>query len=145
MDWKKEAVNKLMQYTAKKRCVKIIPEEIKRLELEMANIRSATGDGTPMPGGGSRREDMLLNNIVLREELERTLEQAKLWVQEVDGGMEILNQTERQVLDRFFVHPEIGAADRLAGELGLDVKTVYRRRDSALRRFTISLYGAVES
>lgn len=145
MDWKKEAIDKLRQYEAKKQCVKIIPEEIKRLELEMANIRSATGDGTPMPGGGSRREDMLLNNIVLREELERTLEQAKIWVKEVDGGMEILNQTERQVLDRFFVHPEIGAADRLAGELGLDVKTVYRRRDSALRRFTVSLYGAVEN
>lgn len=145
MDWKKEAIDKLRQYTAKKQCVKSIPEEIKRLESEMANIRSATGDGTPMLGGGSRREDMLLNNIVHREELERTLEQAKIWVELVDAGMEILNQTERQVLDRFFVHPEIGAADRLAGELGLDVKTVYRRRDSALRRFTISLYGAVES
>ena len=145
MDWKKEAIDKLRQYTAKKQSLKSIPEEIKRLELDMVNIRSATSDGTPMPGGGSVREDMLLNNIVRREELERTLEQAKLWVKLVDAGMEILSEIERTVLDRFFVHPEVGAADRLAGELGIDIKTVYRRRDAALRRFTISLYGAVEN
>lgn len=145
MDWKKEAIDKLRQYTAKKQSLKSIPEEIKRLESEMANIRSAIGDGTPMQGGGSRREDMLLNNIVRREELERTLDQAKIWVDLVDAGMEILNDTERLVLDRFFVHPERGAADRLAGDLGIDVKTVYHRRDAAIRRFTISLYGAVES
>lgn len=145
MDWKKEAMDKLRQYTAKKQSLNSIPEEIRQLESELVSIRSATGDGTPMPGGGSRREDMLLNNIVRREELERTLEQAKLWVALVDAGMEILNDNERLVLDRFFVHPEMGAADRLAGDLGLDIKTVYRRRDAALRRFTLSLYGAVES
>lgn len=145
MDWKKEAIDKLRQYTAKKQSLKSIPEEIKRLESELVSIRSATGDGTPVAGGGSRREDMLLNNIVRRQELERTLAQAKLWVSMVDKGMQVLGQSERLVLDRFFVHPEMGAAERLASEMGLDIKTVYRRRDSALRRFTIALYGVCES
>lgn len=145
MNWKFEAVEKLRQYEAKKQSLKSIPEEIKRLESAMRSIRSASADGTPVSGGGSGREDMLLSNIVHREELERSLEQARKWVALVEAGMEILTQEERLILDRFYIHSEKGAADRLAGDLCLDVKTVYKRKDAALRHFTISLYGGVES
>lgn len=37
------------------------------------------------------------------------------------------------------------AVEDLASELIIDTKTVYRRKDSALRKFTIALYGVVES
>jgi hypothetical protein len=145
MNWKYEAVDKLKQYEAKKQSLTSIPVEISRLESAMQSIRSATADGTPVSGGGSGREDMMLSNIVQREELERSLEQAQKWVALVDAGLEILTEEGRKILDRFYVHPERGAADRLAGELHIDVKTVYRRKDDALRRFTISLYGGTES
>lgn len=145
MNWKFEAVEKLRQYEAKKQSLKNIPEEIKRLESAMRSIRSASADGAPVFGGGSGREDMMLSNIVHREELERSLEQAQKWVALVEAGMEILSQEERLILERFYIRPEKGAADCLAGELNLDVKTVYKRKDAALRHFTISLYGGVES
>lgn len=145
MNWKYEAVDRLKQYEAKKQSLKSIPMEIARLESAMQSIRSATADGSPVSGGGSGREDMYLSNIVHREELERSLEQAQIWVDLVDAGLEILPEEERKILDRFYVHPEKGAADRLAGDLRIDVKTVYRRKDDALRRFTISLYGGTEN
>lgn len=145
MNWKPEAVEKLRLYEAKKNAIQSIPEEISRLEIAMESIRSATSDGTPVAGGGSRREDMLLSNIVHRGELERSLEQAQKWVALVDAGLEILTKEERLLLDRFYIHPERGIAERLAEELNLDVKTVYKRKDAALRRFTISLYGGTEN
>lgn len=145
MNWKYEAVEKLKQYEAKKQALVSIPLEIARLESVMQGIRSASADGTPARGGGSEREDMLLSNIVQREELERSLEQARMWVDLVDAGMGILGEEEREVLDRFYVHPEKSAADRLASDLHIDVKTVYKRKDNALRHFTISLYGGTES
>lgn len=145
MNWKFEAVEKLRQYEAKKQSLKSIPEEVKRLESAMRSIRSATADGTPVAGGGSGREDMMLSNIVHREELDRSLEQAQKWVALVEAGLEILSQDERLILERFYIHPEKGAADRLAGDLNLDVKTVYKRKDAALRHFTVSLYGGIES
>lgn len=145
MNWKSEAMEKLRLYEAKKCALQRIPEEIKRLESVMMGIRSATADGTPVSGGGSGREDMMLNNIVQREELERSLEQVKQWVSLVDAGWVILTEEERLLLERFYVHPERNAADRLAGELGIDVKTVYKRKDAALRRFTVSLYGCAET
>ena len=145
MNWKYEAVEKLRQYEAKRQALRSIPAEIARLESAMKSIRSATADGSPVKGGGSGREDMMLSNIVHREELERALEQAKTWVALVDAGLEILSPEERLILDRFYIHPEKSAADRLACDLDIDVKTVYRRKDAALRRFTISLYGGTES
>ena len=132
MNWKFEAVEKLRQYEAKKQSLKSIPEEVKRLESAMRSIRSATADGTPVAGGGSGRED-------------RSLEQAQKWVALVEAGLEILSQDERLILERFYIRPEKGAADRLAGDLNLDVKTVYKRKDAALRHFTVSLYGGIES
>ncbi len=144
MNWKYEAVEKLQEYEAKKRALRSIPEEITRLETAMTSIRSATADG-PVKGGGSGREDMLLSNIVHREELGRVLEQARIWVRLVDTGLELLSPEERLILDRFYISAERGAADRLAGDLGVDIKTVYRWKDAALRKFTISLYGSTES
>ena len=144
MNWKFEAIEKLKQYEAKKQSLTSIPEEIARLESAMQSIRSATADGTPVKGGGSGREDMMLSNIVHREELERSLEQAKMWVALVDAGLEILRDEERLILDRFYIHPERGNVDRLCGELGVEKSQVYARKDSALHHFTISLYGCSE-
>lgn len=145
MNWKSEAVDKLRQYEAKKLSLVNIPLEISRLESAACGIRSAASDGTPVSGGGSGREDMLLSNIVHREELERSLEQAKKWVALVDAALAILSTEERLLLERFYIHQERGDVDRLCEELGCEKATVYRRRDRAIRRFTLALYGSTET
>ena len=144
MNWKFEAIEKLKQYEAKKQSLTCIPEEIARLESAMQSIRSATADGKPVKGGGSGREDMMLSSIVHREELERSLEQAKMWVALVDAGLETLSAEERLILNRFYIHPAKGNVDRLCGELGVEKSQVYARKDAALHHFTISLYGCSE-
>ena len=145
MNWKKEAIDKLKEYNARKQAIASIPVEIAQLESAVRGIRSASADGVAISGGGSGREDMLLSNICKREELRRSLSTAKAWVSQVDAAMRVLDQEERLILDRFYVSSQKGAAERLACDLGVDVKTVYHRKDAALRRFTIALYGAVES
>ena len=145
MNWKAEAVEKLKLYEAKKAALSNIPLEIERLESEMEGLRSPHSGGSAPMSGGNSRDGAYLSNIVQREELERMLKQAKMWVALVDAGLEILSQDERQILERFYVRPEKGAADRLAGDLRADVKTVYHRKDAALRRFTIALYGGTEN
>lgn len=144
MNWKHEAVEKLKQYEAKKLSLSSVPEEIRRLELEMQSIRSAMSDGSPIKGGGNGREDMYLSNIMRREELERSLRQAEIWVSLVDAGLKILSPEERLILDRFYINPARGNVDRLCGELGIEKSQVYSRKDAALRHFTVSLYGCSE-
>ncbi len=145
MNWKYEAVEKLRDYEAKKSALERIPEEIKRLEISASSIRSSTRDGTPVQGGGSGRENMLLSNICHRDELRRNLNEAAAWVHLVEAGLEKLTDEERLVLDRFYIHPSRGNVDRLCGDLACEQSTVYRKRDKALRHFTIALYGLTES
>ena len=145
MNWKREAADKLRNYEAHRQALRSIPEEIKRLESAYAGIRSATSDSTPVSGGGSTREDALLSNIVHREELARQLEEARLWVKGVNDAFGVLTDEERLVLDQMYIHRAKGGLDSLCGQLKVEKATIYRRRDSALRHFTLALYGAVET
>ena len=145
MDWKQEAAEKLTQYEARRQSLENIPAEIRRLEQDYTALRTSAMDAIPTHGNGSRREDAMLSNIVRREELARQLESVKAWVALTDGGLAALNEEDRLVLDRFYVHRRKGACEQLCEELDREKAQVYRRRDRALRRFTLALYGGLES
>lgn len=145
MNWKYEAIDKLKNYDARKRAAVNILEEIRRLKHKSSSIRSASADGTPVKGGGSGREDMLLSRMVEVAELENRLRMVKWWLSPVERALECLTEEERLVLDRFYIHPMKGSADRLCDELNLERTAIYRRKDDALRHFTIALYGTTES
>lgn len=145
MNWKREAIDKLKNYEAHRQALENIPKEISRLESACVSIRSAIVDGTPVSGGGSTREDMMLSNIVHRDELKRRLKEARLWASQVDKALAVLDDEERLVLDRFYIHRAKGSVGELCERLNVEQSTVYRRRDGALRHFTIALYGVADS
>ncbi|MEG2096774.1 MAG: hypothetical protein RRY65_01250 [Pseudoflavonifractor sp.] len=145
MDWKREAIDKLKCYEAKKTSIDRTAEEIRRLEDDTTRIRSAVTDSTPVSGGTSTREDMLVNNIARREELHLARKDAVRWVKLVDGALGVLDEEEKLLLDRFYIHRAQGNIDRLCGELCLEKTRVYERKDAALRHFTLALYGVVET
>lgn len=95
MNWKYEAVDKLKGYAARKHAIDSIPLEIARLKDEYGRLRSARSDASPVSGGGSTREDMLLSNITHREELALRLSDAKKWVDVVDRALAVLDEEER--------------------------------------------------
>lgn len=145
MDWKHEAMEKLRQHEAKKAAVQEIPGEIAQLEAAFGSIRSSSSDGTPVKGGGSGREDALLGNIAKREELKIAWIQAKACVDRVNNALAVITNEERMLLDRFYIVPSKGVVERLATELCVDTKTVYKRKDAALKKFTLALYGCIET
>lgn len=140
MDWKKEAIQKLKGLEGAKSALTSIPEELERIELKMTGIRSASTDGDPVTGG-NKREDMLINQIALREELQRRLRENELWISSVERAMSCLTEEDRVVLDRLYIHSTRGATDRLCAELNIEKSTAYYRRDNALRNFTRAYYG----
>lgn len=145
MNWKREAIDKLKNYEVHRQALDSIPLEIKRLESIWTGIRSADTDSVPVSGGGSTREDVMLSNIVHRDELKRRMKEARLWVSQVDKALAVLDDEERLTLDRFYLHPIKGAIDDLCEQMNVEKATVYRRRENALRRFTIALYGVTDS
>ena len=144
MNWKAEAKEKLRRYDAMRLATINIPEELEHLELDAQAIRSAKVDGDVVSGGGSKREEALINNIIERQELLWTLQQAQLWLKTTDRALSILSKDEKLLLHRLYIYPEMGALERLCKELGMETSSVYRRRDKALKHFTLAYYGIAE-
>ena len=144
MNWKSEAKEKLKRYDAMRLATINIPEEMERLEIDAQSIRSAKTDAPVVNSGESKPEDALLNNIINRQELAWTLQQAQFWLKSTDRALTALTGEEKLILHRLYIYPEIGAPERLCKELGMETSSVYRRRDKALRHFTLAYYGIDE-
>lgn len=145
MNWKAEAIEKLRRYDAMQQAVVNIPEEIQRLEIAATSIRGSRMDKIPVKEGGNGREEAMLNNIMYRQELEWSLQQAQSWIKSVDRALSALNPEEKLVIHRLYIYPARGNVERLCSTLGVEQSTVYRKRDKALRKFTLALYGFTET
>ena len=145
-DWKYKAKDKLRDYSAQLNAVATLPLELKRLESEYTSIKAANTDVTPVQGGGTTQEDRALTNIVRRQEIEAMLYRAKKSVAFVEAALARLSEEERLVLELMYINRQRGAVGRLREELHLeDERSVYKRADKALKRLTITMYGATES
>lgn len=143
MDWKRESIEELRDYEAKRQSVESIPEEIRQLKAQMVKL-GGSSNSAPVKGGGSPWEDRQINMIVRIEKLKTSLGYARDWVARVDHGLSALSDEERLILDRFYINPAKGNVDRLCEELYLEKSTVYERKDRALRHYTLARYGCVE-
>lgn len=144
MNWKQEAVDKLQKLPAMRQATHSIPKEIQRLELEAEGIRGLAMDAVKVVGSG-KREDALLSNLIHRQELQNAFHQADHWVSTVEGALEILTPEERLVLERLYIYPEKRAIEGLCEQLQMEHSSIYRKRDRALRVFTMAMYGVAES
>lgn len=146
MDWKREAIDMLRNYPAMQVSLATLPEELNRLEAEATGLRSSMGGEDCVAGGRSEPDDRLISNLVKREMVKSNIETARRHVEIVKQGLAVLDEDERRILDLMFVHRERGNIDRLCEELDIENPPgVYKRKDKALRKFTIALYGITES
>lgn len=144
MDWKKAAIEDLRNYTYHRDSIKNIPERIQALKEQFEAIKCANSSRDPVQGGTSRVEDSMLNNIVERQRLHHTLIATKRLVCLVQRGLAGLDETERRVLDRFYINRTRGHVEMLENELHAESSTIYRIKDQALYKFTIAMYGLTD-
>lgn len=145
MDFRREAVEKLRCYAAKKESIARSESEIKRLECERDRIRSEVTDSTPVSGGANMREEAMINNIALRSEMEAAIKDTQEWLHIVDDALMSLDADERLILDKMYIHRAKGNIDKLCDQLHVEKPTIYRRKDKAVKNFTLSLYGITET
>ena len=145
MEWKYEAIDILRNYEARQRALVNIPAEIERLSIEYEKIISAKKDGMPIKGGSNSRDDTLISNIAQRDILERNYKLTQKAVKNIARALSVLNEEETLILQRLYISAHKGGITRLCDELHVERASVYRKRDKALRHFTIAYYGAPES
>ena len=145
MNWQKISIERLKDYENRRNALDLIPEQIEALESNFTSIRAARTDGIPVKdGGGNKREDALINNIVMRQELERNLRIAEAETKITEKGLAVLNEIERTVLDKFYINKSRRHIEELCERLNYEKSRVYDIKDSALRKFTLACYGIVE-
>lgn len=146
MDWKQFAIDKLGDYNARKQALISIPLLIAEIDASISEVRSARTDRVCVTETAKNvHEDKLLNCIAKKTELQHNLSRAKKWIQCMDRALEQLQPEERRILELLFIYPAKNNVDRLCDELCVEKSRVYDKRNKALRRFTIILYGYVES
>ena len=138
MNWKEEATQRLVDYKTMRVSLNSMRRELKRLEMEATALRSGT---VQLGSGSGRREDRQLNNLIRRQELENAFEQAVLWVTTTEQALSCLPPQDKEMLVRIYIEGDWGNATKLAQDLGMERSTVYRKKDEALRKFTVALYG----
>lgn len=141
MKWKAEAVERLRQYDAMCRAVVNLPEQIRLLKSKTGAVASG------MPGqivgcpDVRRREDRMVDNLVKQQELQQSLEEAERWVDSMNRALGVLSAEERMILHTMYICRQRGAVGRLCDKLGVEKSSIYRRRDKALDKFTVALFG----
>ena len=144
MNWRDEAINNLKSYRAKCVALENLRDDIRECEEAIGSIRAAD-PGCVRVKSSSAPNDSFLNSLTMRAELTESYLRAKAWVEKMDKAFSALSREDFSMLERMYIYPEPKAADRIAGDLQVDVKTVYRRKDAALARFTIARYGNIEN
>lgn len=143
MDWKKEAREKLREYSYKAAGIERASKEIARLESEFGRLRSSAGGG---PAGPKTEYDTaMINNIAKREELAQAIAIAQAAVDLVSAALDELPDKEREILQAMYISRGKGTASSLCEKYNIEPSTLYYHRDKALRHFTLSLYGVSES
>lgn len=144
-NWCIFAIQRLRDYESRKEAIDNLTEQIQLLEDNFTAIRSATTDSTPVQGGNeNKREQMLIHNIATREELQNNLEITKREIATTEKGLAALTETEKKILERFYINRSKGYVERLCDELYISKTELYRQKEDALKRFTMVCYGIVE-
>lgn len=144
-DWKPLAIQRLKSYETRKISLEQIKEQLNALDMQFTAIRAAKTDGEPISGTMSnRREEMMVDNIQKREELKANYKIAKREIEVTEKGLAALTKEERRILELFFILRPYDHVGQLCGELKVEKSEVYRRKDSALRKFTMACYGVVD-
>lgn len=144
MDWKQPAVQRLKNYETRRLALSTIPAQLETLEMQFTSIRGARTDGDPVSGGTNRREELLLANIQKRSELKANYKIAMREVEITEKGLDALTKEERRILELFYIVRPTDHISRLCDEFAIEKSEVYRRKDDALKKFTIAMYGVVE-
>jgi hypothetical protein len=89
-------------------------------------------------------DDKLIDNIVQRERLVMNLEINQKLIGLIERGLSALNDTEKRVLDLFYISRSKNHIDTLMVELRYEKSMVYNLKDQALYNFTINMFGIPE-
>lgn len=143
MNFQKEAIQDLSTYPQRLKARDNLKERIYILNERYTSLRGVS-TSEPVKGGMSKQEEKMLDNIAERERLGFSLKIVDELIKLTERGLAGLDSKERRVLDGFYINPIDNHVVRLCDELNIEKSSLYRLKDTALKKFTRSEYGIIE-
>ena len=143
MNWKKQTVEELRRYSARKESLAHMEERIQALRYKRQSIK-ATSNTAPVQGGSNQMEDRLIDSFCEEDKLRYNMQATTIMIHGLEKALESLNPVQRKVLDRFYINPVKGHVECLCEELGKECAQVYRIKDAAIRELSIRMFGVLE-
>lgn len=144
MKWTEFAITDLKKYRAMKASLINLRERLQVLDIRFKSVKSGSSDSTPVQGGGNKTEDAIIDNIVERKRLVLLYHANSRLVRLIERGLSELSKEERLVIDLFYIDRPRNHVDELANRLNCEKSQIYRIKDDALYKFTITMYGITE-
>ena len=142
MDRRALALDRLRSYNTMCVAAENLRGQIKLLKLHQERLHAVRTDRVVVCGQADGREDKLLDNILHRQELEASLESTLQWIHITQRALGVLENEELMILRKLYIQERPGTIAQLCQLLMVEKSSIYRKRDKALEKFTMALFGA---
>lgn len=143
LDKQKATLNALRDYMNMASIIEITPDEIKNTKMDMLFPRSPSNDGMPRAKEPQIGERVIATGIDKCDVLRNRYRQAKEFMDWFQPAWGQLSSEERFILEEFYIAEgsKTNAIGRVSEKLHVERAQVYRRKDKAVHRLTLFLYG----
>lgn len=144
MKWRDMAIQDLRRYRGLVNGIKNIKERIEIMELKAQDVRISKITNMPHSNNSNTSQDVILDNLVLKEKLKMLLVADVKLVTIFERGLGALSKQERIVLYDFYIDRQLNHIQKLEDKLHLEQAQIYRIKDKAIYKFTLNMYGISE-
>ena len=144
LDKRSATIAAIKDYDAMQFIIGHTDEEVKAEREKMSSVRSPGGDGMPHAYNPSAAEDRIINGIEEIDILKERYRQAMEYMEWFQPAWDQLTEEERYVLETFYGDGNTygsSAASYIAEYLHIEQPTDYKRKNRALDRLTVLLFG----
>jgi hypothetical protein len=144
LDKQQATIKALSDYTNMAVILEITSDELKRIQDEMTSPLGSSFDGMPRTRDVQRGEERICHAMDQRHILLERYKQAEEFMAWFTPAWQKLSEEERILLEYLFIHDtsKALALERLGDVLHIERAQLYRRKDRALLRLSILLYGS---
>ena len=144
LDKQQATLNALSDYRNMETIIEITPVEIKDIKEDMTGPSSSVPDGMPHSRNIRSGENLVCNSIDQCDVLHNRYLQAVEFMSWFTPAWLELSEEERLLLETFYMGEDnkTTAVENINEQLHIERAQIYRRKEKALNRLTIFLYGA---
>lgn len=142
INWTDATIRAIKIYEDMKHCIETSQGCLEEVNDRMISPRGSNLSKQPVAGGTSQTEDAWISGIDRKQTIAEKLKEAERYMAWFKPAWDRLTEEERIILEESYIkRGERPWTEHAANRLHCSVPELYRRRNDALERMKVLLYG----